>query len=110
VELDPGPKHPIMPGSEGILRITAAPDASKSRILVPASAVIGDHKGNPKVWIANPKTGRAHLKAVKLGGLRDGRMVVESGLSPGEWVITAGQTHLSPGQKIKIVKPISGSH
>jgi RND family efflux transporter MFP subunit len=110
VELDPGPKHPIMPGTEGILRITAAPHASKSRILVPASAVIGDHKGNPKVWVANPKSGLAHKRSVKLGGLREGKMSVESGLSPGEWVITAGQTHLSPGQKIKIVKPISGSH
>lgn len=109
VELDPGTKHPIMPGTEGILRITVAPDESKSRILVPASAITGDHNGSPKVWIADPKTGQAHPKSVKLGGLHDGRMTVKSGLSSGDWVITAGQTHLTPGGKIKIVKPKSGS-
>jgi RND family efflux transporter MFP subunit len=109
VELDPSPKHPLMPGTEGILRITAAPDRSQNRILVPASAVTGDYHGSPRVWIADPKSSQAHPRAVKLGGLHEGKMSVESGLSSGEWVITAGQAHLTPGQKIKIVNPMSGS-
>jgi multidrug efflux pump subunit AcrA (membrane-fusion protein) len=98
-----------MPGTEGILRITASSDTSQNLILVPASAVTGDYHGTPRVWIADPKSKRAHPQAVKLGGLHEGKMSVESGLSLGEWVITAGQAHLNPGQKIKIVKPISGS-
>ncbi|MCA1742492.1 MAG: efflux RND transporter periplasmic adaptor subunit [Desulfovibrionales bacterium] len=110
VELESSAKHPIMPGTQGILHITAAQDASKSHILVPASAITSDHKGSPHVWIADPKSSQAHQRAVKLGGLHDGKMAVESGISPGEWVITAGQGHLSPGIKIKIVKPVSGSH
>jgi RND family efflux transporter MFP subunit len=109
VELDLTPKLPIMPGTEGILRITASSDTSQNLILVPASAVTGDYHGTPRVWIADPKSKRAHPQAVKLGGLHEGKMSVESGLSLGEWVITAGQAHLNPGQKIKIVKPISGS-
>lgn len=99
----------VMPGTEGILRITVATDPSKSRILVPASALTSDHKGAPRVWIANPKSGRAHPQAVELDGLHHGKMAVTSGLAPGDWVITAGQTHLSPGQRIKIVEPMSGS-
>ena len=110
VELESGTKHPIMPGTDGILRITVARDSSKSRLLVPASAITSDHKGNPQVWTANPKSGQAHPRAVKLGGLHGGKMAIESGLSTGEWVITAGQTHLSPGRMIKIVKPTSKSH
>lgn len=109
VELDSAAKHGVTPGTEGILRIAAAPDESENRVLIPVSAVTSDHKGRPQVWIANPKTGRADQRPVKLHGLDNGKMAVESGLSDGEWVITAGQTHLSPGRKIKIVQPESKS-
>ncbi len=109
VEIESAAKHPIMPGTEGILRITVASDAAKNRIRVPASAITSNHKGSPKVWIANPKSGRAQRRSVKLGEVQEGRVTVESGLSPGEWVITAGQSDLSSGRKVKIVKPMSGS-
>ncbi|WP_462324349.1 efflux RND transporter periplasmic adaptor subunit [Desulfoplanes sp.] len=109
VELGSATQHSLMPGTEGILRITAVTDASKNHILVPVSAITSDHNGSPKVWIADPKSGRAHPHPVTLGGLHQGMMVVTSGLSPGDRVITAGQTHLSPGRKITIVKPMSGS-
>jgi multidrug efflux system membrane fusion protein len=40
---------------------------------------------------------KAELRKVKVGQSIDGRTVVESGLSPGEQVITAGQYKVQPG-------------
>ena len=102
-------KHPVMPGLEGILHITVSRDAAASQLRLPVSAIISDHSGAPHVWIANPKNGTAHKRSVQLGAVREGKMTVTSGITPGQWVITAGQHHLSPGQTIKIVTSQHGS-
>lgn len=44
----------------------------------------------------------AHRQVVSLGPGLDGRVVIESGLSPGDTVVTIGQTYLDDGYQVRI--------
>jgi multidrug efflux pump subunit AcrA (membrane-fusion protein) len=40
---------------------------------------------------------------VKTGGISGDRVVVESGLAPGDVVVAAGASLLRPGQKVRVL-------
>ena len=106
VILSPPPGTPILPGMEGILNITVKTPDQDNFILVPASAVVSDYKGQSRVWIVNPNTGETQPRTVAVEGLYHGRIALKSGINTGEWVITAGQNRLSPGCKVRIVQSV----
>ena len=106
VILSPPPGTPILPGMEGILNITVTNPDQDNFILVPASAVVSDYKGQSRVWIVNPNTGETQPRTVAVEGLHHGKIALKSGINTGEWVITAGQNRLSPGRKVRIVQPV----
>jgi RND family efflux transporter MFP subunit len=63
---------------------------------LPASALT-DKDGTPAVWVLNMQTQRAVLHPVEVANLSgDGSVLVKSGLSTGDKVITAGVGDLSP--------------
>ncbi len=61
--------------------------------------------GQPQVWVVDRKTGRVAARNVRLGDLTGDRAAIVSGLTAGEWVVTAGVHKLAPGQQVRLVPP-----
>jgi multidrug efflux system membrane fusion protein len=72
-------------------------------VTVPAMAIKEDDKGAFTYVIGQDDT--VAPRRVVLGPTSDGRAVVESGLSPGERVVTEGQYGLKPGARVAIRPP-----
>jgi multidrug efflux system membrane fusion protein len=47
-------------------------------------------------------------RPIKVGPVRDGRAVIEAGLSPGERVVVDGQFKLRPGAKVAVTMVPAG--
>jgi multidrug efflux system membrane fusion protein len=58
----------------------------------------------PQVWIVNPDQ-TVRLAPVTTRGMAGERVVVDSGLAPGDLVVIAGAQLLRPGQR---VRPMNG--
>lgn len=82
----------------GTLPLLSAPG-----IAVPTSALtrVG---GKPAVWIVDPKTSTVVLRPVATGAGADDQVRIESGLNPGDKVVTAGVQVLRPGQKVSLLE------
>ena len=83
-------------------------DLSSSVITIPLSAVFEpDTSKTPSVWLFDPKTGIVTKKDVKIGKLTLEKSVeILEGLNNGDWVITAGVSKLSEGQKVRLLTEI----
>jgi RND family efflux transporter MFP subunit len=71
-----------------------------SAIRLPLTAIV-DREGQRQVWIVDANTSRVSLRQVSLGSPQDDQVLVTSGLSGGETVVTAGVHMLEPGQRVK---------
>jgi membrane fusion protein (multidrug efflux system) len=111
--LDPDSRRlPIkawVPNSEGRLRpgmfarVELASKRSEDAVIVPESSITYDVHG-VFVW----RVSSEHLverAAVELGPRRDGRVVVRTGLSVGETVVTSGTHKLYPGIEVEVRFP-----
>lgn len=58
--------------------------------------------GQPQVWVVDRKAGTVASRSVQLGAFAGERAAVLSGLTAGEWVVTAGVHKLSPGQRVRL--------
>ena len=54
----------------------------------------------PAVWIVDPKTNTASLKAVTVGAYEAGAVLIKQGLEPGDRVVIDGGKLLSSGQRV----------
>jgi RND family efflux transporter MFP subunit len=68
---------------------------------LPWSAV-ADADGKPAVWVIDPGTKAVSLRPVEVDAFEKEKLVVRSGLKPGELVVTAGGKLLRPGQIVAI--------
>ena len=74
---------------------------------IPLSALL-QQDGQSAVWVFEPETSVVARRAVKVREIRtDGCVVVDSGLAPGEIVVTAGVHKLKEGMKVELLKPVS---
>lgn len=80
------------------LRLYVDPDA----LTVPASAILTGQEGTYVFTIDN--AGNAKQRNVKVARSVDSLAVVASGISPGDRVITDGQSRLIPGSKV-VIRP-----
>ena len=78
-----------------ILTLRTLPDA----VVVPSQAVQTGQQGQ---FVFVVKEGSAELRPVSVGITYEDMMVIESGLVPGEQVVTDGQMRLMPGAKVEI--------
>jgi len=76
---------------------------SAAGIEIPASAVIRSDRQSA-VWIVDPKTGTVSTRNIEVGSQDLARVVVASGLNPGDVVVTAGVQALRPGQKVRLLE------
>jgi len=74
-------------------------------VTIPSEAVQSGQKGQ-FVFVVKPDQ-TVENRVVKLGQAIDNRIVVESGVSAGESVVTDGQMRLIPGAKVRVVEPVS---
>ncbi len=100
----------VLPGMSGRARTSKVSDADQaSAIVVPASAVRPMDAGSEKlaVWVVDENTNTVSLKPVEVGRILSFGMEITNGISPGEWIVTAGTFSLQPDQEV--VLPSSGS-
>lgn len=72
---------------------------ARSRIVLPASALFS-HDGRPAVWIIDPQTKAASLRAITVDTFETSKIVVKDGLKAGDVVVTRGGYLLRPDQVV----------
>jgi multidrug efflux system membrane fusion protein len=86
-----------------VLTLRTLPNA----IVAPSQAIQTGQQGQ-YVFIVNREQ-RVESRPVRVAWRTDNDVVIQSGLKPGERVVTDGQLRLVPGGKIKEVKPAQGA-
>lgn len=82
-------------------RVVASANSGSPRIEVPIAALYA--KGEqPQVFVVEGGN-TVQPRAVKTGGIAGDRVVIESGLKPGDVVVAAGASLLRPGQKVRVL-------
>jgi RND family efflux transporter MFP subunit len=76
---------------------------SVTGIEIPPSAVIRSDRQSA-VWVVDPNTGTVSTRNIEMGSQDSARVVVASGLNPGDVVVTAGVQALRPGQKVRLLE------
>ena len=66
------------------------------------SAIFTDNLNITYVWIVDPNAQTVHKHEVKIENLTGNCILVREGLKNGDWVVTAGTSFLSEGQKVKL--------
>lgn len=69
-------------------------------IKLPLSAVL-EQQGKTSVWLLDPATMTVKPQPVQVAGVDGNEVVIASGLSAGQEVVTAGVHVLTPGQKVR---------
>lgn len=67
---------------------------------LPLTAIM-QQQGQTAVWVLDPASMTVKVQPVVVAGADGNEVVVSSGLSPGQLVVTAGVHVLTPGQKVK---------
>ncbi len=95
----------VLPGMTATvtLDMSAIMDAATTLFSVPVSAVVGDYKLDPRVWVVNQESMTVAPHPVKVGRLLDDRIEVTEGLQAGMRLVIAGTPFLVEGMKVTIM-------
>ncbi len=96
----------ILPGMAGRSvadrEITEA--GKRPGIVIPVSAIFSpEENGASYVWVFDEQSATVSRREVVTGELADRGVPIHEGLSPGEWVVTAGVSYLKEGQTVKLL-------
>lgn len=99
---DPG-KYGISPGMSCVVTVRVEDDMPDV-VALPLSAIYAPSRGGEYVWVIGDDD-RVELRGVALGEIfgRD-MVVVDSGVEPGEKVVTAGVYRLREGERVRIIE------
>jgi len=87
----------------GMTASVFAPDVDgHDAIRLPLTAIV-DQDGGRQVWLVDRKTQKVSARKVTLGSAQNDSVLVTSGLTGGETVVSAGVHMLQPGQRVKLV-------
>jgi multidrug efflux system membrane fusion protein len=92
----------LRPGMIASLSLGSS-DPVRPMPVVPLSAVIRDRQGGASFAVMVVEAGIARERAVTLGPTYGERLVVTSGVQPGERVILAGATLVSDGEPVEVI-------
>jgi len=94
----------VLPG------MTASVTVDLSRVIgeetvfsVPVSAVVGDYKLDPRVWVVDQESMTVNPRPIKVGRMWGDNIEVSEGLEPGDRLVTAGVPFLEEGMKITLL-------
>ena len=82
-------------------RVAVSSGSSARRIEVPIAALHSRGEA-PQVFVVGAD-GTVQPRAIKTAGVTGERVIVESGLAPGDVVVAAGAQLLRPGQRVKVL-------
>jgi RND family efflux transporter MFP subunit len=97
----------ILPGMAGrVVADQETEEAGKRHgIVIPISAVFSpEQNAATYVWVFDEPTATVSRREVFTGELADHGIPVEDGLSPGEWVVTAGVSYLREGETVRLLE------
>jgi RND family efflux transporter MFP subunit len=92
----------ILAGMTGEITVRI-PSLSLQGYPVPVSAVFTTPSGSHAVWKLDTTTMMPEETGVEVGEMMDDNIMILSGLSEGDTVITAGANFLSESQKVRII-------
>lgn len=96
-------RYVISPGMSCTVSMSV-PDPVRGAVSLPLSAIYAPTEGGTYVWIVGPDD-RVERRDVTLGELfGSDRVVIDSGVEPGQRVVTAGVYRLQPGERVRILK------
>lgn len=87
----------LMPGM--VANVALAGQKGQQACVIPAHIVQIDEDNNEFVWLA--VNGKATKRIINCGEFTAGGVIVNSGLKPGDRIITAGQQKVSEGMSVK---------
>ena len=79
--------------------------SASTAMVLPTSALRQEGQGTA-VWVLDEATMSVNSQAVQLGPVNGNDVVVSSGLTPGQKVVSAGVHVLSPGQKVTVYSAV----
>jgi RND family efflux transporter MFP subunit len=85
------------------LDVSAMLKDSGQVFLLPVSAVAGDYKLDPRIWVLDEQTMTVKPQAVKVGRMMDHRIEVLEGVKPGDRIVTAGVPFLVENMKVTLM-------
>jgi multidrug efflux system membrane fusion protein len=88
------------------VRVYFAEAGAADRTIVPLSALY-EQRGQAGVWVVDARTHQVHLAPVDVAAYREQGVVVNSGVDPSQWIVTAGVHKLRDGQAITPVDAIN---
>lgn len=92
----------VLPGMTARVVVdTGDAGAGGAEIHVPVQAVVSDPEGEPFVWVVDSDTMQVSRAPVRLGRMTGDRVVIESGLEPGQTVAISGVHDLREGAKVR---------
>ena len=100
----------ILPGMAGkATRVVAVPDMKdQSGIIIPETAVFSpENSDTTYVWVIDDQAKTVSKRLVKVGEFLDTGITVTDGLTPGEWIATAGVHYLQEGRQVRILSETS---
>ena len=96
----------ILPGMAGKASASTPPQdvVAEAGVEIPVSATFtSEEPGSTFVWVIDETSKTVSQRRVRTGNLTDRGIKITEGLSPGEWIATAGVHYLSEGQQVKIL-------
>ena len=93
------PDHALWPGQSVVTRLRIS--TIKSAVAVPDTAI--QRGPNGLFAFVVTKDGKAELRDTKVGPIEDGWAVIESGLTPGDRIVTSGHYRVQPGEPVRIL-------
>jgi len=86
----------LIPGMFARLRL---PGSGQYRAILIPDEAIGNDQAKKFVYVVDD-AGTAQYRAIEVGPLNDGLRIVREGLTPDDWVVTAGLQRIKPGIKV----------
>ncbi len=93
----------LIPGSRAMVNIQSN-SKNKQVIGIPVTAVFGDKKSGFAVWILNTNTNLVNKRDIKISGIANKYALLNSGLTEGEKVISAGVSYMREGLAVREYK------
>lgn len=91
----------LLPGMTVTVRMSVRNGAAPATVRVPVAAVESAPSGEAHVWVHDAASGRMRRQQVRLGPVRDGHVLILSGLRAGEQVAVAGLGALSEDRPVR---------
>ena len=98
------PPDQVLPGMTAEVALILGEIGGEVSYLVPISAIAaGDKPGEGYVFVFDPKTDTVKKTEVRGSGVKDNRIFITQGISPGDVIAVAGVSFLRDGQKVKLM-------